>query len=68
MLSTYGLADQRAFIEEPAIQALLGSLVFALEMVRGSEVEGMRDADLFFLDLLSVRVCEAIESVLVRSV
>ena len=63
---SYALTVQRAFVAEPVLQGLLGTLVFALEMVRESEVEWMRDADHFFRDLLGVRVCEAIEAVLVR--
>ena len=68
LYSTYACAVQTAAITEPDLQGWLGELVFALEMVTESEMEGVRDADLFFLDLLSERVCESLESVLVRFV
>ena len=54
---SYAMAIQRAFMVEPAVQCLLGHLVFALEMVRETDVHRMEDADLFFLDLLHERVC-----------
>ena len=40
---------------------LLGSLVFALEMVAEIETQFQRDAEMFCLDLIEDRVCNDIQ-------
>ena len=72
---SYAMAIQKAFTVEPAMKCLLGRLVFALEMVRETDLqrsaywqEWIEDANRFFFELLDQTACEAMERVLARMV
>ena len=60
-------ALQKAFTAEPfLVSPMLGSLVFALEMVTEIEIQFQQDADMFLLNLLQDRVCHEIQMAIRR--